>query len=132
MVSIWGFFNVRDLVKLCTTVEMSVCGPLVRLEWSRLVIFKEVTTTVWQLMARFFVVFFLFLAENKTKYIKIHLKIPKQNKQKKQECQFFLCIPDAHMRALCVCVFGDEASGWKVLQYGLRSIFTKAFYRWEH
>lgn len=63
----------RDLVKLCTKLEMSVCGPLVRLEWSRLVIFKEVTTTVWQLMARFFVVFFFsFLAENKTKYIKIH------------------------------------------------------------
>lgn len=43
-----------------------------------------------------------------------------------------LRIPDAHMRAfcvfVCVCV-GDEASGWKVLQYGPRSIFTKAFYR---
>lgn len=72
MVSIWGFFNMRDLVKLCTKLEMSVCGAVVRLEWSRLAIFKEVTTTVWQLMARFFVIFFSFLAENKTKYIKIH------------------------------------------------------------
>lgn len=71
MVSIWVFFNIGDLVKRCTKLEMSICGPLVSLEWSRLAIFKEVTTTVWQLMAHFFV-FFFFLAENKTKYIKIH------------------------------------------------------------
>lgn len=75
-------------------------------------------------------VFFFFLAETKpniSKYIK-----KSQNKLKNKTGMSVLRIPDAHMRAfcvfVCVCV-GDEASGWKVLQYGPRSIFTKAFYR---
>lgn len=50
-----------------TQSEMSTCGALVSSEWSRLAIFKEVTTTVWRSMAHVFV-----FGKNKTKYIKIH------------------------------------------------------------
>lgn len=84
MVSIWGFFNMRDLVKLCTKLEMSVCGAVVRLEWSRLAIFKEVTTTVWQLMARFFVIFFYFFGRKQNQIYQNTLKNSK-TKQTKQK-----------------------------------------------
>lgn len=30
---------------------------------------------------------------------------------------------------VCVCMFEDEASGWKVLQYGLRSILAKKHFK---
>lgn len=78
-----------------------------------------------------------FLAETKPNILKYIKKIQKQNKNKQKKGMSVLRNPDAHMRALrsraCVCVcVGDEASGWKVQQYGPRSIFTKAFYRWEH
>lgn len=88
-------------------------------------------------------VFFVCLAEikpNISKYIKkIKKTLNKFLKRGKETGMSVLRIPDADMRAfwgcVCVCVsvlVGDEASGWKVLQYGPRSIFTKAFYRWEH
>lgn len=114
----------------CAEQEMSICGTLVSLEWSRLAVFKEVTTTVWQLMARFFVFFFLFW-QKKNKYIKIHLKFKKKKRKKEEECQFFVYSRRTHAYVLCVCVcvcIEDEASGWKVLRYGLRSMFTKAFF----
>lgn len=86
---------------------MSICGTLVSLEWSRLAVFKEVTTTVWQLMARFFVFFFPLLAEKKQIYQNT-FEIQKKRKEKKRRNVSFLCTPDAHTRTfyvyVCVCV----------------------------
>lgn len=90
----------------CAEQEMSICGTLVSLEWSRLAVFKEVTTTVWQLMARFFVFFFLFW-QKKNKYIKIHLKFKKKEKKKRGGMSVF-CVLQTHTRVrficMCVCV----------------------------
>lgn len=86
---------------------MSICGTLVSLEWSRLAVFKEVTTTVWQLMARFFVFFFLFWQKKKQIYQNT-FEIQKKRKEKKRRNVSFLCTPDAHTRTfyvyVCVCV----------------------------
>lgn len=93
----------------CAEQEMSICGTLVSLEWSRLAVFKEVTTTVWQLMARFFCFFFPLLAEKKTNISK-YIWNSKKEKKKKRRNVSFLCTPDAHTRTfylyvcMCVCV----------------------------
>lgn len=116
----------------CTEQEMSICGTLVSLEWSRLAVFKEVTTTVWQLMARFFV-FFSSFGRKKTNISKYIWNSKKKKRKKEEECQFFVYSRHTHAYVLSVCVYvcvciEDEASGWKVLRYGLRSMFTKAFF----
>lgn len=116
----------------CAEQEMSICGTLVSLEWSRLAVFKEVTTTVWQLMARFFV-FFSSFGRKKTNISKYIWNSKKKKRKKEEECQFFVYSRHTHAYVLsvcmCVCVcIEDEASGWKVLRYGLRSMFTKAFF----
>lgn len=82
---------------------MSICGTLVSLEWSRLAVFKEVTTTVWQLMARFFFVFSL-LAEKKQIYQNT-FKIKKKKEKKEEECQFFVYSRRTHACVLSVCVY---------------------------
>lgn len=110
-------------------LEMSTCGGLVGSEWSRLAIFKEVTTTVWRLMAHV-----IFLAKTKpdiSKYIK-----KSKNKYKKIGMSV-LRIPDARMRAFCMCLcvcvcVANEASGWKVLNMDRDPYSQKAFYRWGH
>lgn len=114
----------------CAEQEMSICGTLVSLEWSRLAVFKEVTTTVWQLMARFFFSSFGRKKTNISKYI----WNSKKRKEKRGGMSVF-CVLQTHTRVrficMCVCVcvcIEDEASGWKVLRYGLRSMFTKAFF----
>lgn len=56
---------------------------------------------------------------NQSKYIKIHLKNPKNNNKKRN-----VSFADARMCALYV---GDEALVWKVQPCEPRSIFTKAF-----
>lgn len=92
----------------CAEQEMSICGTLVSLEWSRLAVFKEVTTTVWQLMARFFV-FFSSFGRKKTNISK-YIWNSKKRKEKKRRNVSFLCTPDAHTRTfylyvcMCVCV----------------------------
>lgn len=57
-------------------LEMSTYGTLVSVQWSRLSIFKEVTTIVRWLMAR------VFLAETKSNILENTLKIPKNVKTK--------------------------------------------------
>lgn len=53
-----------------------VVAPVVRRR-SRLAVLQEVTTTVWQSMAKRV----SFSGRNQSKYIKIHLKNPKNDKQ---------------------------------------------------
>lgn len=108
--SFWDFQCMQTqqaLISCYTELEMSICGTLVSSEWSRLAIFKEVTTTVRRLMAH---VFFLGQKQNQT-----YQNTMKKYKKKKKGMSV-LRIPDAHMRTFCVCVcvcvcVGDEASG---------------------
>lgn len=101
--SFWDFQCMQTqqaLISCYTELEMSICGTLVSSEWSRLAIFKEVTTTVRRLMAH---VFFLGQKQNQT-----YQNTMKKYKKKKKECQF--CVFQMHTCALfvyvyvCVCV----------------------------
>lgn len=121
----------------CAEQEMSICGTLVSLEWSRLAVFKEVTTTVWQLMARFFVFFSSF--GRKKQIYQNTFEIQKKRKEKKRRNVSFLCTPDAHTRTfylyvcMCVCVYWRWGIGlegptvWTKIH-----VHKSIFYKWEH
>lgn len=78
---------------------MSICGALVSSEWFRLAIFKEVTTTVWRLMAH---VIFFWQKQNQIYQNTLKKSQNKWKKNLKQECQF--CVFQTHTCAFCVCL----------------------------
>lgn len=119
----------------CAEQEMSICGTLVSLEWSRLAVFKEVTTTVWQLMARFFV-FFSSFGRKKTNISK-YIWNSKKKEQKKRGGMSVFCVLQTHTRVrfmcMCVCVYWRWGIGlegptvWTKIH-----VHKSIFYKWEH
>lgn len=120
----------------CAEQEMSICGTLVSLEWSRLAVFKEVTTTVWQLMARFFV-FFSSFGRKKTNISKYIWNSKKKKRKKEEECQFFVYSRHTHAYVLSVCMCVCVYWRWGIGLEG-PTVWTKIhvhksiFYKWEH
>lgn len=110
MVSIRGFSALErcGLAEVCgyAEEEMSICGTLVSLEWSRLAVFKEVTTTVWQLMARFCFFFVFFLLAEKNQIYQNTFKIQKKKKRKERGGMSVFCVLQTHtcVRFICMCV----------------------------
>lgn len=98
--SFWDFQCMQTqqaLISCYTELEMSICGTLVSSEWSRLAIFKEVTTTVRQLMAH---VFFLGQKQNQT-----YQNTMKKYKKKKRNVSFaYSRCTHAHFLCMCMCV----------------------------